>query len=238
MVVLAIALSGCSIRIVTDHPPGPKDGYYEYQLWVHHRWDMTFEVVRKELKNHPGVVEDSDPLLETRMIEWRSLPGYPQYEVSEYGAIRRTVAASQFDAGYVMKPQLNRGGYLVYDLINDDAEFVKLLAHRAVALAFHGSPPAEKPLALHMDDIKLHNHHSNLYWGTYAENTADADKNGRILHGADHPQATLTHDDVENIRADHIPGVFGYKRIAKKYGISPDKAKSIILRRSYKTFEV
>jgi hypothetical protein len=170
------------------------------------------------------------------MIEWRSLPGYPQYEVSEYGVVRRTVEDlnGTYPKGFVLRPTLNKSGYFYFDLTNDNNESMRVLAHRAVALAFHGDPPEGRMLALHKDDVKLHNHYSNLYWGTPKNNQDDAVRNGKVKHGANHPLANLTHEQIAEIRSDYVPGVFGYKRIARKYGISPDKAKDIVLKRTYK----
>ena len=40
-------------------------------------------------------------------------------------------------------------------------------------------PRPEGLLGLHRDDVKWHNHVSNLYWGTHADNMRDCVRNGR-----------------------------------------------------------
>ena len=41
VVAVCLSLTGCvSFRVVTDHPRGPLDGYYEYQVWVHKGWEL------------------------------------------------------------------------------------------------------------------------------------------------------------------------------------------------------
>jgi hypothetical protein len=49
--------------------------------------------------------------------------------------------------------------------------------HILVCTAFHGPKPFPSACALHKDDDVTNMHKDNLYWGTKAENMADAYRN-------------------------------------------------------------
>jgi len=42
--------------------------------------------------------------------------------------------------------------------------------HRLVCEAFHGAPPADKPIVIHVDEDATNNAPENLRWGTQKEN--------------------------------------------------------------------
>lgn len=83
---------------------------------------------------------------------------------------------------------------------------------RVVLLAFAGPPPSEAHECCHRDDDKANNDPSNLYWGTHADNMADARANGRFGPQLDPAVAA-------EIRAAHRRGEGGTRALALRYGV-------------------
>ena len=120
--------------------------------------EEVVEKVTEELKNK-GCKE------EEKMIEVETfvkIDGFDNYEVSNLGKVRNA------KSGRVLKPQLNRSGYLMHGLYkNNKQKFLYL--HRIIATAFIDNPD-EKPQVNHIDENKLNNDLSNLEWCTKREN--------------------------------------------------------------------
>lgn len=74
----------------------------------------------------------------------------------------------------------------------------------------------------HNDGNPLNNNLINLRWDTYAENTADIERHGRLKHGEGHHNAKLTADAVEYIRAHYLSGSreFGGPALGRKFGVT------------------
>lgn len=49
-------------------------------------------------------------------------------------------------------------------------EFGNIKVHQAVCEAFHGEPPFEGAVVMHLDENSLNNREDNLAWGTQREN--------------------------------------------------------------------
>jgi hypothetical protein len=108
------------------------------------------------------------------MIEiWKPIPGY-SYEASSHGRVRNKW-------GKVLKTQMKQK----YHWVNVRADSEKYgrtrRVHRLVAMAFHGLPPEDKPMALHRDDVQSNNTPENLYWGDALDNHVDAKRNGKFF---------------------------------------------------------
>lgn len=112
------------------------------------------------------------PLLLKGRPEWRIIPGFEDYEVSNRGEVRR-----QFHR--LLKPMPGRWGHTQVTVYDRAGKQSKCGIHRLVALAFIGPPPPAKPLVCHKNGRAWENHPENLYWGDIAENTAD-----RIRHAS------------------------------------------------------
>jgi hypothetical protein len=89
--------------------------------------------------------------------------------------------------------------YICYQLSNDGVEF-KMLAHRAVAEAFLGSRPFPGAVVRHLDGDSLHNHYTNLAWGSYRDNKQDDRRLGTLMVGERVWTSKLTADDVLAMR--------------------------------------
>lgn len=76
----------------------------------------------------------------------------------------------------LLRPYITNKGYKVIDLSKNGIR-TKFLVHRLVALHFIPNPNSY-PIVMHKDNNKLNTHYSNLMWGTYSENNAQAIKDG------------------------------------------------------------
>lgn len=113
---------------------------------------------------------------------WLPVVGYEAlYEVSDHGRVRSRgrvdVRGREWLARDMAVATSGRGYKFIY-LTSDDGKRQRFSIHRLVALAFIPNPD-HHPLVRHWDDDKTNNHVSNLLWGTYADNQADAIRNGK-----------------------------------------------------------
>lgn len=136
---------------------------------------------------------------------WHEIPGWPRYEVSEYGDIRSkdmVVNAkggkTAVRKGRVLARILKSNGYLAVTL-TDGVNRPQINVHRLVARAFIGECPLGMHV-LHSDGNKSNNHYKNLRYGTPAENHIDTEKHGRRLKGSKHPRSKLDEEAVLHIR--------------------------------------
>lgn len=180
------------------------------------------------------------------MIEsWRTVPGFPLYEVSHLGrvrSLRRTHIGKHWKSGKAMR--IAAGGRVLKGTTAraDGYRQVLLgrgaprLVHRLVLIAFVGPCPQGME-GCHYDGDPKTNELSNLRWDTRAANIDDAKRHGtfRFNHGivrvgTEHPSARLTEDDVRAIRKTplHTPG------LSIKYGVSVASIYKIRRRKVWK----
>lgn len=117
------------------------------------------------------------------MNEWRPIPGYPGYEVSDEGSVR----SSKYRQPRLLKPTTNpQTGYKqVY--LRADGRTHTWRVHALVLLAFVGPRPEGDVQVRHLDGDRLNNRLANLAYGTRSENMRDA-----VEHGT-HYWARQTH---------------------------------------------
>ena len=109
------------------------------------------------------------------------------YQINEYGEIRRT------DTFKLIRPYITNKGYKAIDL-NKDGTKSKFLVHRLVAMHYVPNPN-NYPIVLHKDNVKLNTHYSNLEWGTYSQNNAQAIRDGlNTVPRTDTSIAYVVHD--------------------------------------------
>ena len=107
------------------------------------------------------------------MMEWRVVPEFPQYEVSNTGHVRNRAT------GRLRKLQTHRKGHLLIHTYPGDRV---LFVHRAVASAFIGS--VEGLVVRHLDGDPTNNDSDNLAIGTQSENMFDAVRHGTHAQAA------------------------------------------------------
>lgn len=157
---------------------------------------------------------------------WKQIPGWPGYEVSNIGRVRR--------GDHIKSPFCDRKGYLKVKLWNRQTK-KNLLVHRLVALAFIGLIPTGN-VCRHLNGDMSDNRIENLSYGTRSENEADKKGHGTAAVGGRHPAAKLTEEQVKEIRAAFISRdpEFGCTALATKYGVATCSISSIVSRRIWK----
>lgn len=177
--------------------------------------------------------------------EWRAIKGFPDYEVSNAGCVRRLRPDSYGrHAGRIIAPTTLPAGYIQCSLSSANGR-KKLLVHRLVCEAFHGLAPTPKHHAAHGDGNRANNRPENLRWATAAQNEADKRNHGTIRAGVKHHAfknpacmargsrvgtAKLTEALVISIRADNRPRT----EIATAYGLCKSHVSEIRSRKAWR----
>lgn len=154
---------------------------------------------------------------------------FPDYEVSDYGRVRRITTYGRGKAGTVRKLGLSPAGYPQVCLTHRDGRRQTFTVHRLVATAF--IPRQEGACEVnHIDGTRDNNHYSNLEWVTSSGNRFHAYRVGKLSAIGEHNgQAKLTENDVMAIRAgDEAP-----RLLADRYGVSRATIYDIRMRRSW-----
>lgn len=104
---------------------------------------------------------------------WLPIPGYPDYEASSNGHIRRARRANGHPSYHLLRPTESPWGHLKVSVYHGGKQ-LRTGVHRLVALTFIGPPPPDKPVACHNNGNPRDNRPENLRWDTYKENGRDA----------------------------------------------------------------
>lgn len=172
------------------------------------------------------------------MAEWRVCWGYPDYEISDEGEMRRRVAFRSFPAGMIKRPMKHPRGYLCFGVSKTRRE----LAHRLVALTFIGQPPTDMHEVAHNDGCRTNNRASNLRWALPIENQADRRVHGTHLEGDKAPFRKTDSNAVSEIRKLYAAGGVPYRggavtmqRLADEYGLSVAQISRIVNARQWQS---
>jgi hypothetical protein len=146
---------------------------------------------------------------------WAAVPGFPEYEVSDRGRVRRAAPSPWSLVGKELAQRPVRG-YLRVGLCRGGKVFWRSI-HRLVWEAFV-APIPEGLTINHRDGVKTNNALSNLEVMTQRENIHHAIQTGlRVSAGEGNPKAKITEDIVRQIRAR--PGE-NWKALAEEFGVS------------------
>ena len=162
---------------------------------------------------------------------WRTVPGYETYyEVSTLGRVRSLTRNSGYrnrvHKGRALNPSLNCNGYRTATLCKPPGHREHWFVHELVLTAFVGPRPCGQ-VTRHKDGDRTNNRLTNLAWGTYTENSADAISHGTHERGSMRRQAILTETDVADMRAAARSGV-SIKKLAATYGVAYRTAAHVI----------
>lgn len=133
--------------------------------------------------------------------EWRPIPGWPNYEISVWGDIRRTTPSRCARAGSVLAPFFRDNGYAQV-ILYVGGKGQRFLVHRLVALTFLGPQPSPNHEVAHLSGNRGNNHYQNLRWVTHRENEAHKDQHGTRLRGSAVGTARLNEAHVALIKGE------------------------------------
>ena len=157
-----------------------------------------------------GTVRDYDE-------QWRLIPGWPDYEVSDQGRIRSwKVSPPHGDPPRILKQMIGPYGYR-YIFLYRAGKMKQKRVHRAVLEAFVGPCP-EGLETRHLDGDRKNNHRRNLAWGDRYAQIADRRRHNTLLCGEASPTHKLKVADVRQIRR-LLPGTT-CRKLAARYGVS------------------
>lgn len=112
------------------------------------------------------------------MEEWKTIPGYEDYSISNTGLVR----SDRFNR--ILKPSKSNNGYHYVNLVKDKIKKTHSI-HKLVMEYFGGEKPSINFVIDHRDGNKINNHIDNLEWVSVKANTTRAynnyDKKLRII---------------------------------------------------------
>jgi hypothetical protein len=135
---------------------------------------------------------------------WKSILGYPKYEVSNMGNVRRNNKQLNL---FIVK------GYLSFNVIEEGKRRKSMRVHREVAKAFLGNHP--DMIVRHIDGNPLNCKLSNIAWGTHRDNEEDKINHGKSLMGSNNHRAKITEKDAIFIKQSEMTA----KELTKKFNI-------------------
>lgn len=159
--------------------------------------------------------------------EWRSIPGWPEYDVSEDGRVRRAVGGKGARAGRILKQWRNPQNQYLYVQLWRGNRRTGIPVHRLVAMAFLGRPPSDRHVVAHEDGTRDVNHPWNLRWATQRENVGDTVRHGTHNRGSRNGQAKIDEVCALAIRKMHAMGI-PRREAAVGFGLSRQAVDDII----------
>lgn len=125
------------------------------------------------------MAESEFTIQELQNEEWRDVVGYEKYySVSSLGRVRSDVPRNKWEAGRILKPQVDKCSYLRVKLYKENSNET-LRVHKLVCDAFLGERP-ESMEVNHIRQPKSNNRISNLEYVTHKKNMEHAVENGLI----------------------------------------------------------
>ena len=174
----------------------------------------------------------SDYQFNPSLEQWKAIPGFPGYEVSDHGRVvswrNRWGTRNNF---HIFRPHLNSKGYLYVALYKDGKRFNKGI-HYLELLSFVGPcPPGMQ--ACHNDGIRGNNYIINLRWDTPTNNQRDRLKHGTHLQGEKNPNAKLSDEQVRFIKQSRHNG-FSLSYLANLFAVSETLISGIARSKAWK----
>lgn len=156
------------------------------------------------------------------MQNWKEIKDYSDYLISNRGLVK----SLKFNKETILKPKLDREGYLRVNLLKKG----KRKTYRIhILVAKHFIPNLlNKPCINHIDGNKNNNFESNLEWVTYSENNKHAinTKLRKITKGEVIGMSKLKPEDIIQIRNLLSSKMKNFK-IAEIYKVSPTNISHI-----------
>ena len=153
-----------------------------------------------------------------KTIQWKSLAD--DYEISEYGVVRRTTWCKRVPIGHILKAHSTPDGYMKVTY-RKRGKSKTIHVHILVARKFIGPCPDGKEVN-HKDLDKKNNHYSNLEYRTHKSNIKHAVSHGAPFRGSGENlgNGKLKIKEVKKIRELYSTGAYTQKRLGKKFGVT------------------
>lgn len=132
-------------------------------------------------------------------MQWRECPGFPDYDVSDCGDVRRNDRVAN-QPGRRLKGCIDADGYICFSLRDPAGSKRWVRVNRMVAEAYLGPGPIGHDEVAHNNGSRLLNTPANLRWATTLSNQRDRKAHGTSPAGERNGRATITEDDVRYIR--------------------------------------
>jgi hypothetical protein len=182
--------------------------------------------------------------LASQAEHWRDVPGFPGYQVSDWGNTRvvdRVVHTANGQVrhyrGMPLKQTENPHGYKIVGMTCGAEGRItghkNMMVQRAVLLAFCPDVSGDGMDVRHLDGDKSNNRVENLAYGTRAENEADKVLHGSANLGARNGMSKITEKIVRKIRKQYAKGNVSQAAIAVQHDICREMVGRIIRRDSW-----
>lgn len=170
--------------------------------------------------------------------EWRNIPGFPDYQVSDFGSIRSRLKkgnhkAKHADKWRLLRPTNTRGYQSVYLPVNGKYQHKRV--HMLVLLAFVGPRPLNQEIA-HLNGTRADNRLVNLLYCSHVENESHKRLHGTLGLGEKNSQAVLQGWQVAEIRYLASKSV-SYGQIATLFNIDHKYVSEIVNGHIWKEIE-
>ena len=165
-------------------------------------------------------------------MEWKGIPGWPEYQVSDEGSVRRARRGNNWPEGKVLQPNL-ANGYLNIHLYRDSKCHVYGV-HALMCLAFRGPRPTPNHQVAHYNGDKTDNRIANLRWALPIENAADKRRHRTMACGAKMMKSDLNDADVLLIRRLYRRrSQSNSAKLSDQFGVTQKTIFDIVKRRTW-----
>lgn len=168
------------------------------------------------------------------MEQWKPVPGFNGYEVSNLGNVR----SNKRGKPRTLKPGKSgtNGEYRSVYLSRDNKVYPRLI-HRLVLEVFV-SPCPDGMESRHFNGNASDNRLENLEWATHMDNMQDKVAHGTLnqnrASGNSHASARLNAGQVALIRLEYATGTVTQQQLADAYGTSRANIGLIVNRKNWK----
>jgi hypothetical protein len=161
---------------------------------------------------------------------WKEIPGWPEYECSSFGNVRRIAKGRGVIPNRILKHQKLKTGYVKVSLCRDSKR-KEYCIHSLVMLTFVGERPKGMDVC-HYNGIKTDNRIDNLRYDTRQNNQRDNVKNNRDNRGEKCGSHKWDRSIVIQIIKRSRNGEV-ISKVAREYGMLPGTAYGITSRRNW-----